>query len=522
MITDIFAIDEQIYVFGYDATGSANHNIQIGFQNNFVGRVNLTTGQIEKFPIESPCSVSMTPKNNLVIYVYEADTIYYFIEYDTNSQSFGEKIYHSLQGAFTFYICNEENGYFYIKLKQDQFYITYSELEADAVEVELAPFEYNGKELMTKYGNIFQINPETNVITRIKNSVYMNDNKEIKLLAPIYYESRNPFGCGYRTRKQYKEDTELALSVLARDSNYDLFLLNSDLEIAQNIRTKGSFYPLNDVEGVQEYLDACFPYIKDAAINEEGDIWMLPVYNEMVTLLYQEERCSDYGCSSMSELTFEDFFTWIDQLKETDSLNQLSEINGSRFARNIVNQYCNQYTQFDTPEFRFLVENIKELMNYLDQNQENQDVLQQVLDGQCKEFLFLYIPGSMMEWVDDVEESNLAPIPRISSEDGNLASCQFIAVNPDSKNLKVVLEYISDLCKYLLSQKSPSMMIQEDTSTFTQREQEKYEIFSNGEIAFSLPNEIVMEQLEKYLQDEISLEELIKEADRRLAIYMEE
>ena len=521
-IKNIFVIDEDIYVFGYDTSENLNQSVQMGFQNNFIGKVDLTTGQIDKLPIDSPCSVSETVDHNLVIYVYEDDTTYYFIEYDVLNQSFGKKIYHFMQGAIQFYICNEKDGYLYIKFKQDRTYLTYCELESDAVEVELMPYEKKELDLKLKYGNMFQLDKEQNVIKRVKNSLYMNDNKEIVLLSPMYYQGRNPFGCGYRMKNIYKNQEELALSILARDSDYDLFLVNSDLQIAQNIRTKGSFYPLNEVDGVQEYLDACFPYIKDVAINGKGDIWMIPVYLDMPVLLYQETTCDDYGCSSTGSLSVDEFFTWMNEIQQKGSTDELAYMNRTILVRNMVNQYCNQCSQFDTLEFRNLAVNVKDSLNYLGGDEENYHLVQQVLEGQQDKFLFIYLMGSLVGYINDIEGCSLAPIPYLSDKNTNLASCQFIAVNPDSKNLKVVLEYISDLCKYLMSQKSPSMIIQEDTSTFTRWEREKYEIYSNGEIGFSLPNEIVMEQLEAYLRDEISLEELIQEADRRLAIYMEE
>ena len=318
----------------------------------------------------------------MVIYVYENNDTYYFVEYDTTNQSFGEKIYHSLQGATEFYICNEENGYFYFKFKQDNTYLAYCELEPDAVEVELMPFERKGEMLLSKYGNIFLLDKNQNTIKRVKNSVYMNDNKEIVLLSPMYSQGRNPFGCGYRTRNLYQDQEELALSVLSRDTDYDLFLVNSNLQVSQNIREKGSFYPLNKVEGVKEYLDACFPYIKEAAINEEGDIWMIPVYINMPMLLYQDEMCSKYGCSTVQDLTYEEFCTWVSHLKANDSASELYYINSSSIVNELIRQYCIEYTKFEIPQFRGFAETVRNSLNYLNGNQEDNDVAQQVLNHQ--------------------------------------------------------------------------------------------------------------------------------------------
>lgn len=522
VIEEIFLIQDDIYVYGTDTSGNENQSSKESYCNKYVGKVNLSTGQVDRLPIKEPRCVSKTFNNNLVIYVYENPTTYYFIEYDTVNRSFGEKIYHWLQGAIEFYICNEKNGYFYFKEKQDQTYLTYCEFEQDAAEVELMPYERRSGELLAKYGNIFQLNTKKNRIKRVKNSVYMNDNKEIVLLSPMYYDGRNPFGCGYRTRNQYKEEEELALSVLARNTDYDLFLVSSNLQIADNIRKKGSFYPLNEVDGVKEYLEACFPYIKDAAMNKDGDIWMIPVYIDIPVLMYKEEMCSAYGCSSVKDLSFQEFCSWMKQLQENTSTKELYQMDRRKLTRKLINQYCNQYTTFDTPIFRDLVLDMKERCNYIYDKNEDYLVHSQVLNHQLEEFLFIYYDTSLRIYSNEMEGYSLAPLPRLSSEDASLANCQFIAVNPDSKNLKDVLGYVSSLCKFMLSQNSFYMMKQEDTSTMNHWEREMYEIYSDGEIAFALSDEIVIELYESYLRDEISLDEMIQEADRRLGIYLKE
>lgn len=49
-----------------------------------------------------------------------------------------------------------------------------------------------------------------------------------------------------------------------------------------------------------------------------------------------------------------------------------------------------------------------------------------------------------------------------------------------------------------------------------------YEIYSNGEMQFTYPDEIFMDTFEQYLASEIDLESFIKEADRRLDTYLKE
>jgi len=49
-----------------------------------------------------------------------------------------------------------------------------------------------------------------------------------------------------------------------------------------------------------------------------------------------------------------------------------------------------------------------------------------------------------------------------------------------------------------------------------------YEIYSNGDIQFTYPDELFMDTFEKYLAGEMDLESFIREADRRLDTYLKE
>lgn len=69
---------------------------------------------------------------------------------------------------------------------------------------------------------------------------------------------------------------EFSLTVMSQDKNYDVCMINSSQDYSANIKSKGSFYPLNDVPGVAEYLDKCFPYVKEAAYTESGKYGCCP------------------------------------------------------------------------------------------------------------------------------------------------------------------------------------------------------------------------------------------------------
>ena len=56
------------------------------------------------------------------------------------------------------------------------------------------------------------------------------------------------------------------------------------------MKNSNSFYPLNDIPGIEEYLDRCFPYVREAATKEDGTIWMLPFLVFVDGMLVQEVK----------------------------------------------------------------------------------------------------------------------------------------------------------------------------------------------------------------------------------------
>jgi len=115
-----------------------------------------------------------------------------------------------------------------------------------------------------------------------------------------------------------------------------------------------------------------------------------------------------------------------------------------------------------------------------------------------------------------------AALPYITDNKSNVGTCYFLTVNPKSKNLKDALKYISSLCKYLTSYNNYIILKDRALYPDTQVMDDIYEIYSNGDIQFTYPNELFINSYEKYLAGEMDLDSFIKEADRRLDTYLKE
>ena len=117
---------------------------------------------------------------------------------------------------------------------------------------------------------------------------------------------------------------------------------------------------------------------------------------------------------------------------------------------------------------------------------------------------------------------NAAPIPSITDNKTNMATCYFIAVNPASKNLKETLQYISSLSKYMTTDYSKIMAKDRSYYPETKLVDDLYKIYENGEIVFTYPKELFKDDFIKYLAGEKDIDSVIEESDRRLDIYLNE
>ena len=205
-------------------------------------------------------------------------------------------------------------------------------------------------------------------------------------------------------------------------------------------------------------------------------------------------------------------------------MEDLYYYNGRYLAKDFLYQYIRTYKNFDSELFRNLATNIKSEINYMyNGTYGNSMLIANLYNNKSDNFLFTYSNDCEFQYrAYDINNIRACKLPSITDNHSNTATCYFICVNPASKNLETTLQYISSLCNYLL--------ILDNTMMFSDREIYKdssliddlYMIYSNGDIQFTYPNDVYINDLEKYLMGQLSLEDLIDESNRRLDIYLNE
>lgn len=497
------------------------------YQNREVYSYDIEGGELRKLNIDFPCTIGSTYNGGICIYAADAGGTYFTFGEDS------EKIYSYGKPISAFTVLNDKNEcIFSVNHNHTLNLMTmgendYTELvpEVSAVCIKLAndhTFYINGLIYDIDLANGADL---STTLCRIKNSAFIKGNKSIKAISPQFVYDE-PFGCGYKMSLNKLEDEEFALTVLSQSTDYDICVLSSSLTVSSGVRDKGTFYPLNEVEGVQEYLDKCFPYVKEAAINEYGEIWMLPIEVDANVLIYNEELCREYGIEFGNDMTYEQLIE-NGRIAAKSRLKNCYSLQGYMLNTNALLQFM-RGGGFDNEAFRSFAEFSKEKANYCTSPYGALFVTgfpTEYEPAQNKNDKYLFSSYQDKSDMQVMYKNNTVlracALPSLTEDKRNIATCLFISVNPNSDNLKSTLEYISSLAEYL-TDNNPNILFSENKHGDTQYVKDLYGIYENASISFDIPFEVCRSDYENYLYGNVTLDECIAEMERKLDVYLNE
>lgn len=499
-----------------------------------MGCVDLESGESVESEIEFPVSFAVS-KGKVTVYAFDEKAGFYFADYASpNDKQYTNKLgvinnfeFYGAGGEFTFVGNTGYSGILPVS-KTDN--------DSGIIKAANGVYAFSASELCASESGFVWLKAadsptsfERNIKRYDLSGLSMSGNP-IRVISSQYYEDL-PFTAGSEIKSEQLSEEGFALTVLSLDKNYDLAVVGSEQGFANEIKEKGSFYPLNDINGVSEYLDSCFPYIKESVTDSEGNICMLPVRVVIPLMIYNEKNCAE------NRIAFSE-----DPEAFMQSVKQASSVSGYYYdclrfwtVRTQIWGYLSSGKTFDTEEFRRLAELLKEQCteDIFISNFEIYSALmtmQTELEGHENPYyksiydktLFTQLRYYNMQrtFIND-ENLRAAPMP-VQGSGKNIAFCTFICVNPYSDRLSETLGYIESLVNAMSLEKNSCMLSDKSTYESTAIAQDLYSVYENGEIYFQIPAEIYTLDFEKYCADEITLEEFIVEAERKLLTYLNE
>ncbi len=458
--------------------------------------------------------------NSVLIYGCNDDLGFYFRKYTANGLS--EPSYTDQLGAVKSMCAFAEDGYITSAISRFNTNTVIAGNISGSGVSEIMPnvfiFGLNRRELAANDGFCWYLDENGKSLTRIKLSAYYKGNKTLTLLCSNL-SGITPFSCGYDIRLLRPGNDEAALKILSQDSDYDLCYLCSRDTISGNIRDKGSFYPLNEVPGISEYMDGLFPYVKDACMNENGEIWCVPVSAEVLTLFYNDERCRELGYD-MSGISMEGYFDFIDTVKAS-GLNKSCGYSSYWYVEAYLLKYLSENKRFDTPEFRQTAELFAKRFPYdagsLNVNYLDMNIASAAYENNLDEYI-----SEMTIDLRYVHNTSLRAAAVPYPTDGSPVSLIYLCVNPTSDDLKDALDYIAALAQYTKTLKDVFIFTDKSNYSDTAVTRDLYGIYESGKVGYAYSNDIYRTDFERYLAGELTLDDFIAEADRKLSVYLNE
>ncbi len=490
-------------------------------------------------------NIKLIAKKNdteLLIYAYDDIGGYYFSTYDLNKGEMTDKIYTEMKVDYILcmayddeldrIVCSGSDGLFAFDMKEP---------EAQAFFYEKSRTNFSGNGLYYLDGYTYCIYYWDNAckISKVYNKALIKDNPVLKCYSVTNFYL--PKELGYKIDYCKVGWSELATALMAGDSNYDFAILSSGYEEAKSIRNLGAYEPLNAVDGVDGLLEQCFDYIKEAAtIN--GDIWMLPIGVECPVLVYNSEVFRSFGIDIKTINTYEKFFDVILTFSKDSSLDYGAGI--TYMTSDIVNKYLAYYAIEDN-KAHFKTELFEKYANIMYKNIEYSNsgsiYTRYVSDHydpikangigmeEYKDFYYTKVAFDMMRsmsWLYNYypyEYLKAIAMPGLEEDKElkSIAECYFIILNPSSKNLDLMKEYLTEVCEVLKGDTNSFMRKDLDFSDIPLRQQVQ-EIYAQGEVYFQEPYEIVGDELSAYYYEGKSLDEAVAEMERKMNMYLRE
>ncbi|MBP3594820.1 MAG: hypothetical protein J6J44_09855 [Lachnospiraceae bacterium] len=534
-------VGEHIYVLGrYKKPLRMDYedDTSLEYSYNRIARVSLADSQpeLELMNVELPVAIYETDRDNLMIYRYVDGVNFGFLEFDPQEVTLAEAGWKNIDGNI-----NElggcDTGFVYSKFQIDGEFLYYG--TPDGTEAQVYPEEVRlNRPVEYQKGFVFFANRRDGKVYRICIEETRQDNPPIQFLQ-MELTQDFPYGCGFQMEKRIVTDQELALKVLAQDKDFDMFLMSSRSPSSDSVRKNGVFYPLNEVEGVEEYIDACFPYLSELARNEEGDIWMVPVMLAVPGIVYHKEYCAGQDVD-FSSMDFEEMLMFTRKTRETNQ--SFADISFYVLKEELFGQYLSRYDTFDTELFRnyaktlksigdttWLMESkvVEELSYGGDISPEIEARTPWLTGGELPEFYYFYNVYSdtldaLQKNAGERDELGMLGMPKLEDGMKNFGTLTFMAVNPESQNLSAVLDYISAFSKYMLGKQDSFILADKASYTDTPFTKEWYDLYAGGSVYFGVDSEVFTGVFNDYLEDEIDLEAAIAEMERRRKLNLEE
>lgn len=465
-------------------------------------------------------SFAKHPKGGVMLYCCDSGG-FYFTRYDDR---LGEKYYSKLGDLYAFCLIGDYSVA-YPSVECIKASLLDGEVSIDIFEAD----SYGGRPLLFSSGTLIlnHMDALSGKITvkRIRPQDCINNLDPVTvIMTGNFVES---LAKGFAVKKMFFSEEEIALKLLSGDSDWDAAVIYSRQPFAAKTASRGYFMPF-DGQAEKEYLEACHQHIRSVCYNDDGEIWALPLEDNISCILYNPEKCGEYGID-FSKMTTEEFIEISRRLCEDDTMRgKWVDIRWNYLTETLLND-CVYNLDADSEQFRSVIAALKKNANILSDAEYMRPVTEETLPdgsiiaelnnlmlGKTNEFLYQTDIGEYTDMALSLKRHPDFSAAKIPFEGTNTGYCKLLVVNPYAPKLKEALELVSAIAR----EKSE---ILNEYADFTSEGKSKLdEIFNDSRIIMGIPDEIYWNDFISYLGDEITLDEFISKVKKKTETYLYE
>jgi hypothetical protein len=335
-----------------------------------------------------------------------------------------------------------------------------------------------------------------------------------------------------------EEQQRFITSILAGNDDVDIYILFLHNDISRALRNQGRYVPLNDSEPIRAYLDQCYDWVGEAARAENGDIWMLPLFFNTPALWYLPDNFDQYNLTPADVAGFDQYFQTVDRLNREAQgghvtlANWLGSVDYSWFRQyeRTYNDYQNGVISFETDLFRNYFERMWSGWN---RNEEMHPVLQNHRNSRAENNIIFKLDYASIHFQftrGNVEGWRVLPMPRLSDNVvHNEIVCVYAVVNPFSQNKELAVAYLEAAAADMLSAITEPVFVQREISAYeghidmsVPMYQDLHQLFRDGAAVMNVFPEAIFDILDAYQDGLSTLDEAVREIQRRVDIWLNE
>ncbi|NLJ95561.1 MAG: extracellular solute-binding protein [Clostridiales bacterium] len=521
----LYSVKQLIYhndrIYLLENIASAPNNETKG-SNTFTGQSLVYYSFIDEnvygLGVSNPIGMALNEDGTLLIYNYLNNEGYNMLKYDPTNDSI--KVIARLETSkFKFFATSDFGNKIIYTNDTYPRGLVISEITSMNEEAELYPDATNF------HPGIYHVKGQVYCMTNSRDLVrftlntFQKDNRAIEYIL-AGFQPDEPFGCGYSMKRTKLEEDKFALKILAQDKDYDLCIMNTSSYSSYNIKKNGAFYPLNEVKGINEYLESCFPYVKEAATDEDGNIWMLPIGVDMPGLLVNEDNLTKENIELKNNMTYEEFYKIQENM--TKELYERTSCNSYVIYLTFFAQCFNNSMDIDNNVFGNTMRLFQKYdshmptLNYTNMSREwYEDIIYDYNRNSS------YYRNLLEQSLDDLP-LRIYSMPKINASNKNIGACTFLAVNAHTDNHEETLSYLADWISYTMEQEETPLYFKQPIPKEGTLRKSLYDLYENGEITFYVDRDVYVDGFFDVVENGADIEEYIKETKRKLDKYFNE